>query len=316
MPNYWDTAGNVARGIGNTLNPFDGGKGYADAQYKPPAQTNTQTWVPWAPQTQQPSTLLARPQDYGYNNYVPPAKAANFDVAGTYASAYNQAATSQNPLYDKYLNNFLANQSNDMAAKQHLNTETQTNYDTALKNTQEANALTGTRTSADVALKEGQIAENADQFQTDSGTKFAIDRIQQARDQAKAGGTGGLSGQKTEGMQASRNIQEDRQVQQFDTQRVAQELIKARTFEDLATSSRLASEKTATGKASAQFDLDNYIQASKLNEEKYRLTDQENRNKAIIEERNRVASENYQNWLRTLSDPVRIATAAKYNGSF
>jgi hypothetical protein len=219
-------------------------------------------------------------------------------------------------MYDKYLNTFLDQQRNAMAKQQNIFQNTQQGYDTALKNTEEANKLTGERTQQDFYQAKDQTNLQQDQFQTDSGTEFAISRIEEARKTAGAGGTGGLSAQKTANTQEARNTGEARQVEKFDQEKFTQELVKARTFEDLAISSKLAQEKTATGKKAAQFDLDNYIVASQLEERSYRDKDQENRNKDIIEERDYIAREQYQNWLRTLSDPVRVATAAKYQGSF
>ena len=251
-----------------------------------------------------------------YSGYVAPAKAANFNIQGAYNSAYGQAAGSVNAMYDKYLNTFLDQQRNAMAKQQNIYQNTQQSYDTALKNTEEANKLTGERSQQDFYQAKDQTNLQQDQFQTDSGTEFAISRIEEARKTAQSGATGGLSAQKTANTQEARNTGEARQVEKFDQEKYNQELVKARTFEDLAISSKLAQEKTATGKKAAQFDLDNYIIASQLEERSYRDKDQENRNKDIIEERNRIAREQYQNWLGTLSDPVRIATAAKYAGSF
>lgn len=259
---------------------------------------------------------LYNPTNYGAGGYQAPAKAANFDVGGTFNSAYGEAAASQNPLYDKYLNQFLAEQTNKKAAQQHIFDQTTSNLDTALKNTQDANAIAQQRTGEDVARIEGQIATKSDQFQTDSGTQFANDRLQQSADLSKAGLTGGIGAQKTEAVQTARNTQEARQGAEFDQQKQGQELSKARTFEDLARSNKLAGESTATGKANAQFDLDNWIEASKINEQQYRTKAEEERKAAILEERNRIAKEKFQSFLGGLSDPVRVATINKYQGSF
>ena len=264
-----------------------------------------------------PATLNSQPQNLIGGGYTPPAKAATYDVTGGFKSAYNQAAQNQNPLYDKYLNQFVAEQANKTAAQQNLYNTTNANYDTALKNTQEANALTGQRTAQDVATNQAQIATNQDQFQADTGTKFAIDRIQQARDQAASGGTGGLAAQKSEGNQTARNTAEGRQIQQYDSQKQAQELVKARTFEDLATSSRLAADKTNTGKKNAQFDLDNYLEASKINLEQFKTSNEANRASAILGDQNTIARTNYENYLNSISNPAtQLATAQRYSGSF
>lgn len=262
------------------------------------------------------ASLLYKPTDYRVGGYQAPAKAANYDVGGNYNSAYNEAAATQNPLYDKYLNQFLAQQANQKAAQQHTFDQTTSNLDTAFKNTQEANAIAQQRTGEDVARAEGQIATKSDQFQTDSGNQFANDRLQQASDLSKAGLTGGIGSQKTEAVQAARNTQEARQGAEFDQQKQGQELSKARTFEDLARSNKLAGESTATGKANAQFNLDNWIEAAKINEDAYRTKANVDRKQAIIEEAQRIASEKFKKFANSLSDPVASATRDKYGAGY
>ncbi len=250
------------------------------------------------------------------SGYVAPARAAYYDIEGNSRSAYRTAQRSTNALYDKYLNIYLAQQKNALAKQQNIYSETTTALDTAQKNLEEANKISGERTSEDVALNTEQINKNEDEFQIDSGSQNAVDRIQLARE-ASASGGGGQAAAKVAGSEEAHATTEGRQVAQFGTLRAAQSLLKARTFEDLATSSRLGGEKTAVGKKSAKFDIDNYITAAKLEEKQYRLKDQETRNKAIIEERDRIAREKYNKFLRTISDPgVVTATATKYGSSF
>lgn len=318
LSTFKSTAGRVAQGIGNQVNPFDGGKTYSDAQYKPP-QLGTGTYA--GPQmgygtlAAPAQNLYAPTTDIG-KYYLSPAKAANFDVGGNYNRAYNQAASNINPLYDKYLNQFLQEQSLKTQAQQHVYDTTVQNLDTSLKNTAEANTLTQQRTGEDVATNEAQIAQKEDQFQTDSGEQNTAERLALAKANAVSGTTGGLGSQKVESQQTTRNTAEKRQGEQFDQQTAAQELFKARTFEDLAKSTQLATEKTTTGKASAKFDIDNYLALTKVSEEQYRTKAAEERRQAQIDEAARIARENYQAFLSGLSDPVRIATATKYNGSF
>lgn len=309
----------VAAGIVYQANPFDGGLTYKDRNgptytntSKPAAPSNT--GVPY--RNPAPATNLFNPNDYRGVGYSAPAKAANFDVKGVYASAYNQAAANQNALYDKYLNNFLDQQRNATAKEQNMYKTTNENLDTALRYTEEANKLKGERTTEDTTIAKDATNLQQDQFQTDTGTEFAISRIEEARKSANAGGTGGLSAQKTANTQEARNTGESRQVAKFDQERFGQELAKARDFEDIAIIGKQAQEKTTSGKKAAQFDLDNFIISSKLQEEKYRLQDQEDRQKAIKNERDAIASKQYSDWLLTLSDPVRVASASKYGASF
>lgn len=259
---------------------------------------------------------LYNPLNLAANGYVAPAKAANFDVGGNFAGAYKTAQANTNPLYEKYLNQFLEQQTLQKQAQQHTFDVTNTNLDTALKQTQEANATTQERTGQDVALNEADIANKQDQFQTDSGTQNTADRLALAKDNSASGLTGGLGAQKLETQAAQHGTVEARTGEASQQKTDAQELFKARTFEDLATSNKQAGEKTTSGKANAQFDLDNYLALAKNAEDQYRTKSAADEQQAILEEQQRIAKNNFESYLTTLSDPVRAATAAKYAGSF
>jgi hypothetical protein len=149
---------------------------------------------------------VPQPKKTLQSTYQAPAKAANFDIKGAYNSAYGQAAGSVNAMYDKYLNTFLDQQRNAMAKQQNIYQNTQQGYDTALKNTEEANKLTGERSQQDFYQAKDQTNLQQDQFQTDSGTEFAISRIEEARKTAQSGATGGLSAQKTANTQEALSL--------------------------------------------------------------------------------------------------------------
>lgn len=248
--------------------------------------------------------------------YSAPAQAANFDVAGTFANAYTQAQANQNPLYQKYLDQFLQQQADQTAAQQHTYDTTNTALDTTLQNTLDANQTAGERATEDTATNEDNINTQADQFQTDSGTAATGDRLALAKANSAAGLTGGLGAQKLETQQATRDTTEARQDATFQQQKDVQELGKARTFEDLATSSNQAQQTNTTGKANNQFDLDSYLKLASDATDQYKTQNAAAEQQAILDDQKQIASNDFQTYLTGLSDPVRVATAAKYNGAF
>lgn len=266
----------------------------------------------------QGASTIGSPTDYtaGYG-YQAPARAASFDVAGTYKQAYKQAAKEVNPLYDKLLNNFLATQKIQRKAQENLYNTTTAELEANLHNTLGGNQLTRSRTAEDTAFAQGQIDTQQDQFQTDSGDKFAEERIQIASEKAKAGLTGGLGAQANEKAEATRNTTEGRIVDQARVEKERNEISKIRTFEDLARSDVFTSEKTARGKASAKFDLDNWIEEAKKKEEKERIENKMKRAEHIKLSGKAIASEKYAKFLTGIGDARTVnATADKYGAFF
>ena len=208
----------------------------------------------------------ANDQSSEINRLLAQLAAANKQVyapALDYNSIYNkanaQAQEAVNPLYTKQLNDFLAQQAASKAQTEQQTQMNITNLQDTLKNTLEGNAITGARTTEDTAKNLADINTTADQYQTDTGQKFAADRITQAGDLAKSGLTGGIGAQQTEASTLARNTAEARQGVKFQQGRVDQELSKARTFEDLARAGELAKSSATKGEKQANFDLGNFI---------------------------------------------------------
>lgn len=263
------------------------------------------------------ASTIGSPTNYAASTYVAPATAVNYDIAGNHNAAYNEASSNQNPLYDKLLNSFLQDQSIQQQAQQYSHDTTVTGLNENLANTVAANAVTGQRTTEDTATNEGQIAQKQDQFQTDSGSQFASDRVAQAAKTAASGLTGGIGAQQAESAQAAHNTTEARTTQAAADQTTAQELVKARTFQDLATSNKINTTKTTEGTAAADFNLDNWIQASKVATEKERTQNQIDRNQAIAADTKAIAAQKFSTFLQSISDPGKVnATYQKYSGSF
>lgn len=191
--------------------------------------------------------------------------APNYNLASISAQARKEAGRAQSPIYQLKMNQFLAQQKFDVEnQKAQDKADIQTLQDT-LSNTLKQNEVTGQRTSQDTATNLGQINTTADQFQTDAGAEADAQRIADAKQQAAGGLTGSGVGQgQTLQAQTTQNTAESRQGAQFTQQRQAQNLMKARTFEDLAAAGGLAKTSEVKGEKQIAFNLNTLVQNQKL----------------------------------------------------
>lgn len=189
-----------------------------------------------------------------------PVYAPKLDLAAINAQARAAAENNVNPFYVKSLNDFMTQQASEKAQQQAQTATNIQNLKDTLTNTQNANAVTGERTTADTATKEAQAAEQTDWRQTDQGGQFDMDRIAMAINQGKSGLTGsGIAAGQQGAAQNKFNTTESRQATTDAEQKAQTELSKARTFEDLATSNKLAGESETKGESQANVDLTNFI---------------------------------------------------------
>lgn len=237
------------------------------------------------------------------------------NYAALQAKARSDAEGAVNPYYTKQLNDFLAEQ----GAKRQ---QQQTMYETGVKNledqlsqTLDANKTTGQRTTEDVATNQADINQAADTFQTDTGQAADAARINEARQLAQSGLSGGLGAQQQEATQTQRNTAEKRQEQDFQKQRTQQELFKTRTFEDLANSGELATKATEKGKTAAKFDLDSFIQNQGFEAESKKSTLEAARLGAVASEQQNRAKIAYSQYLAGIRDPAALQAAAQIYGS-
>lgn len=347
--------------------------------YQPPA------YQPPRPASVYSPTLT----NYGYSappqNYAvaPPPPIPRPDISGLQAQARQAAEGAVNPYYTKLLNDFLAEQggrkqqeqtSYEMTVKQleEANALKQKNledtskfkqktledvlgmnlrlYEQALSQTLKENELTKGRTIEDVGTEKANINQQADIFQTQTGTEGDAQRIAIARETAARGLTGGLGAQAQESQTTQRNTAEKLQEEQFTQARTEKDLFQNRTLEDLMKSGELARTTkalkeegarlnttqgkaaaaleetqgkatgalaTAQGKEKAKFDLDSYLQNTITAEKTKRDTLEQQRLEAFQTEEKRQRQLTFNNWLTSLSNPAQIAEAARtYGGSF
>lgn len=129
----------------------------------------------------------------------------------------------------------------------------QTQLDYSLEDSATQRARTGEDTQAAI----DKINKGEGIYQQDEGRAFDQNYRQVAEQLAAAGAaTTGLGQQQTADMVRLRNVQNQRQLDEFQDQRAARELFKTRTFEDLARSDERAQQSAAFQTKGAQFDLD------------------------------------------------------------
>lgn len=254
----------------------------------------------------------------GGGGYTPQVYAPKLDLAAINSQARAAAENNVNPYYVKALNDFAAQQ-----AAQKANEQKQ--YDINIKNMQqhlaqnlEANDIARVRTGEDVATNEAKIADQTDQFQTDSGQDFDVDRMLLAKSQAQSGTTGsGLAAGATATANSKHLTNESRQVKQFAEQKSQQEIFKGRTFDDLTRSSAYA--KTAEGDSEKQskFDLDRFFQAQDFDlvDKKQQL--EQERLQRIAGETSQQGKLLINNFINGIADPAkRQAALEAYGGVY
>lgn len=263
--------------------------------------------------TAQTNALLAAIRNAQPKQVYAPA----LDLGAINAQARSAAESNVNPYYTKQLNDFLAEQA---AKRQQSETEAATNIqqlETDLKNKLEGNDITKARTEQDTTTNLDQLATQANQAQLDSGSAFAGDRLQQARDLAKAGLTGGLGAQQTEAATLAHNTTEDRATAATDQAKEQQVLTKARTFEDLARSGTLATAAKETGVKQVNVSLSDFITNQGFETESKKSSLEAARLQAVGQEQQNQGRLLVNNFIGSIADPAqRQAALQAYGGAF
>ena len=260
------------------------------------------------------SQLAALQRQLAYQPKLP-----TFDVLGNFKQARSQAEAAVNPLYEKYLKDFLAKQATLTTNKQ---TETNLRREGTALELQQAlaqSAVDRTRTAEDTATAVQQLNEQEGNFQQDSGTQFDIDRRAAAEEIAASGLTMSGIGQNKMFEQArDRNITEERQVKEFNNQRAAKQLYQTRTFEDLARGDKNSQALATQKDKEAQFDLDSYLAELANDETSFRTQNELDRLSSISTQADTFERQGTQSFLASLAGagwrPQDIALAYQIYG--
>lgn len=247
-----------------------------------------------------------------------PVAPQRIDIAAINAQARKQAEESVNPIYTKKLNDMLARLAVQRQRSQQDYDTAVTDFDENLKLAKETSERERGRTSEDVATNLGQINTVEDQFQTASGQQFDQDRMAEAANLAAAGlTTSGIGRQQANRAVEQRNLTEAQQGEEFQAQRTAQAVLKARTFEDLAKSDVLAEGRTEKGKKAAKLDLDRLMEDLTTEESSGRFEVEQQRLGDIAGRVSDYSQLAFNNILAGIRDPrVLQATAQTYGGVF
>lgn len=243
-------------------------------------------------------------------------KLAKFDVMGNWTQAKSAAERAWNPVYEKKLNDYLANNLAKKTAKErdfNLNLENITNEKT---NTLAENEIGRTRTAEDTALAIGQVNAKEGQFQTDEGQSFDQNYRQVAEQLGASGAaTTGMGKQQTSDMVRLRNVTSQRQLDEFQGQRQAKELFKTRTFEDLARGDATAAQLAESKKKANQFDLDAYLEDLAYDEKVTRFDTEMDRQSKVLTETQTQEQSGVESFLAGLAGQGYNANDIAYNRS-
>lgn len=322
-----NTVGDVARGIGYQVNPFDGGKSYKD-RYAGTGTVQPAPKAPAAAKSNVPFKNNSGPSDYlkdiMANNNAQIAslmaslnarpKLAQFDMMANFRKAKSAAEKAQNPLYAQKLNNFLKKQAAKKATKQKEFTLTKGTIDQELSDTLGENQISRTRTAEDTANAIAKIDTTEGQFQNDEGESFDQQYRQAAEQLAAEGGSQtGLGRQASADMIRLRNVTSQRQLDEFQGQREAKQLFKTRTFEDLLRGDTQANTLAVNKTKAAQFDLDKYLEDLSFETKEFRDINEQARLEAILRDTENYKKSGVESFLQSLAGKGFSAEDIAYN---
>lgn len=258
--------------------------------------------------------LSALQQQLAYQPKLP-----TFDVLGNYNRARSTAEAAVNPLYEKYLKDFLAKQQMQRENKQQETQLTREQNALELSQSLAQSAVDRTRAAEDTATGIQQLNTQEANMQQDTGTQFDINRRANAEALAASGlTTSGIGRNNMFEQEQQRNISEDRQVKEFNNQRQAKELFKTRTFEDLARGDKNAQDVATQKDKAAQFDLDSYLKELAADETVFRTDNEVKRLADISSQQQTYAQQGTQQFLASLAGagwrPQDIALAYQVYG--
>ena len=253
----------------------------------------------------------------GGGGYQTPVYAPPLDLAGISAKARTQAAGAVNPYYNQQMATYLAQVKAKQEQQQAQYQTNLTNLQDTLTNQLQGNETTRGRTKEDVATNVAQIANQADQFQTDTGQQFEDTRAQLGQQLAQSGASGGLARQQVGRTIQQAGTQEQRQTQEFQQHKDAQNLFQSRTLEDLLKSDELANTVKVKGEKQAKFDLDSYITNLNLESTQQQGQIEQQRQTALQQEESRQAKLLVNAFIQGIKNPAQqLAAAQRYGGAF
>lgn len=314
--------GNILRGIGHQINPFDAGRTYdTNAAGRNPGYRQA-TPAPAAP------PFVIRSGQSAFNEWRNPAQDAlnrdllaaqnastaamnaqiaampklpSFDILGNYNRAKTQAEATQRPRYDQMWQNFINEQGIKKTAAQSQAALGKERIGSEQRQTKEDISTNRTRTAEDVATALERIGLGEAMFQSDEGREFDVARRGLQEQVAGSGLTTSGLGQAAIDEQVNRrNEVSERQTQEFEVQRQAKELFKNRTFADLERGELRADEKALLSNKGIDLDLDTQLKELAAEEQTKRFDWEADLLSAIGTETSRLNKEGVAQFINSL----------------
>lgn len=308
------------------FNMFDSGRTWKNAtpnSTKTPTPTPTPTqptygaWGGGTDPTIDAQIKQLQAQNLAYQQQIAATpKLARFDVMQNWNAAKSAAERNVNPLYEKKLNEFLANNLFKQQNRKAVGDLTLQTIGQELTNTLADNTTARTRAEQDTAAAIDTVNKNEGIYQTDEGQSFDTNYRQVAEQLAASGAaTTGMGKQQTSDMIRLRNVTSQRQLDEFQGQRDAKELFKSRTFEDLARGDERAQQAAENKKKAEQFDLEAYLEDLAYDEKNFRLSNESDRLGAVLSEAQNQEKIGVENFLAGLAGQGYGAKDIAYNRS-
>jgi hypothetical protein len=276
---------------------------YSDTWKKKPVDPVTTT-APY-------STTLSQPYKE-VKPWIP-----NLDINSVYNSAKSKAAGEATSWYNQQLGEFMK----IIDWKKGVN---QNQYDTnigslesQLKNLIEGNVVTRGRTQEDTAYNTQRIREEELARQQSEGRQFDVGRRGLQSSLGASGlATSGLGAQQLEQAGFERKMGEQKQTRAVEEQKLQQEKILGRTFEDLARGEKTKTEETEFGKQQAKISFDDAMIDLADRERSNRISLEQSRSaiQQSLEQANRIQS--YLDYFNSLKTNAQKSEASNVYGKF
>ena len=199
-----------------------------------------------------------------------PGVAPTINLNALNATAQSQAASTVNPLYTQYMNEYLQNEAANQTAAQSQNTLNLQQEQAALGNTLAQNTLSQQAAASGNALTQGNINAQAANYQLNSGNaqNAKIQTLQQSMGQSGLALSGYGQGQLWQA-ENLRNAADAQQQGQFQYQRDTGNMSTQDTFAQLAQSSQYAQTGETEQEAQTNFNLNDYLRQAAANDQAY-----------------------------------------------
>lgn len=238
-----------------------------------------------------------------------PATAPYLNINAIQAQAKANAQNTVNPLYSKYLNDYLQQEAAAKASRQAENEATVKNLQAQLANSLQGNELSRTATKENTAADLNNISNQEQAFQAESGLTNDINRANLLGNQGALTGSGLGQGQDLQAQQA-RNLKEGAQENQYQYSANQKQLLENQTFDQLANSDALSRLKETEGENTANFNLNDYLQQAAASENQFRISNEQQRQQALASQTKDLVSQQVANFLSSYKNNPSLYTAA------